>query len=75
MAMESGAVNSVASTAIEGLKRAQEKTEAAAQSIAAGSLDPEDIVSLSLAATEFKANVAVLKTEDEMTGSLLDILA
>jgi flagellar basal body rod protein FlgC len=73
--MEVPSLGSASQAAIEGLKRAQEKTQVAAQNIAEGSLNPEDVVSLSLAAADFKANVAVLKTEDEMTKSLLDIVA
>lgn len=66
---------STISTAIEGLKKAQSTVEDAAQNIAGGSLNPEDIVSLSLAAVSFKANVAVIKTENETLKSLLDITA
>ena len=73
--MEVSSLGSAAQAAIEGLKRAEEKTQAAAQNIAEGSLDPQDIVSLSLAAFDFKANVAVLKSTDEQTKSLLDIMA
>ncbi len=73
--MEVPSLGSASQAAIEGLKRAQEKTQVAAQNIAEGSLNPEDVVSLSLAAADFKANVAVLKSEDEMTKSLLDIVA
>ena len=73
--MEVPSLGSASQAAIEGLKRAQEKTQVAAQNIAEGSLNPEDVVALSLAAADFKANVAVLKSEDEMTKSLLDIVA
>ena len=73
--MEVPSLGSASQSAIEGLKRAEEKTLQAAQNIAEGSLNPEDVVSLSLAAADFKANVAVLKSETEMTKSILDILA
>ncbi len=73
--MEVSPLSSAPQSAIEGLKKAQEKMLESAENIAQGSLDPEDLVSLSLAAAGFKANVAVLKTEDEMTKSLLDIVA
>lgn len=66
---------STISSAIEGLKKAQTTVEDAAQNIAEGSLDPSDIVSLSTAALSFKANAAVIKTENENTKSLLDITA
>jgi flagellar hook-associated protein FlgK len=67
--------NSTLSTAVEGLKKASNTLQNAAQNIAGGSQDPEDIVSLSQASTGFKANAAVIKAEDQMTKSLLDIKA
>lgn len=73
--MEISSLSGASQTAIEGLKKAEEKTLQAAQNIAEGSLNPEDVVQLSLAAADFKANVAVLKSSDEMTKSLLDIVA
>jgi hypothetical protein len=73
--MDVSSLSSAAQSAVEGLKRAEEKALEAAQNIAEGSLDPTDIVSLSLAALDFKANVAVLKSTDEQTRSLLDIVA
>jgi hypothetical protein len=75
--MDVGSVStsSATSTAIEGLKKATNTLQNAAQNIAGGAQDPQDIVSLSQAATGFKANAAVIKTEDEMTQSLLDIKA
>ena len=72
--MDVTSVNTV-STAIEGLKKAQAGVDKAAQNIAGGSLDPQDVVALSEGATDFKANVAVLKTANEMSKSLLDITA
>lgn len=73
--MEISSLGGASHSAIEGLKRAEEKTLQAAQNIAEGSLNPEDVVSLSVAAADFKANVAVLKSTDEMTKSMLDIVA
>jgi hypothetical protein len=73
--MEVSSLGSATQSAIEGLKKAEEKTQQAAQNIAEGSLNPEDVVSLSLAAQDFKANAAVLKSANEQTKSLLDILA
>lgn len=75
--MDVGSVStsSATSTALEGLKKATNTLQNAAQNIAGGSQDPQDIVSLSQAATGFKANAAVIKTENEMTQSLLDITA
>ena len=73
--MEVGAIGPAAAAALEGLKMAQEKAARTAEEIAGGSLEPEDMVSLSLAATGVKANVAVLKADAEMTRSILDIVA
>jgi hypothetical protein len=73
--MEPGVIGQAGTKAIEGLKLAQEKAADAAEAIAGGSLEPEDIVSLSMAANGFKASVAVLKIDAEMTRSLLDIVA
>jgi flagellar hook protein FlgE len=75
--MDVGSVSNsnATSSAIEGLKKAQNTLDNAAQNIAGGSQDPEDIVSLSQAATSFKANAAVIKTDNEMTKTLLDIKA
>ena len=72
--MEVGAIGPAASAALEGLKMAQEQAARTAEKIAGGSLEAEDIVSLSLAATGVKANVAVLKADAEMTRSILDIV-
>jgi flagellar hook protein FlgE len=75
--MEVGSVNtnSTISNAIDGLKKAQNTLDNAAQNIAGGSQDPQDIVSLSQAATSFKANAAVIKTDDQLSKTLLDIKA
>jgi hypothetical protein len=75
--MDVGSVSSSSATsnAIEGLKKAQNTVDTAAQNIAGGSQDPQDIVSLSQAATSFKANAAVIKADSENTKTLLDIKA
>jgi hypothetical protein len=76
--MDTSAVSlSTAQTnAIQGLKKNADEIDQAAQNIASGSsLDPKDVVSLSQAATGFKANVAVLKATNETTQSLLNITA
>jgi flagellar hook protein FlgE len=75
MDVSSVSTSSATSTAIQGLKKAQNTVDQAAQNIAGGSQDPQDIVSLSQAATSFKANAAVIKTDDEMSKTLLDIKA
>ena len=75
MDVSSVSTNSATTNAIDGLKKAQSQLEQASQNIAGGSQDPQDIVSLSQAATGFKANAAVIKTDDELTKTLLDIKA
>ncbi|MDQ7249537.1 flagellar basal body rod C-terminal domain-containing protein [Dongia sedimenti] len=75
MDVSSVSTNNATSTAIEGLKKAQNTLQNAAQNIAGGSQDPQDIVSMSQAATSFKANAAVIRTQDEMSKTLLDIKA
>ena len=73
--MDVGAVSNTASTALQGLKKSQDQLQQAANNIAGGSQDPEDIVSLSQASTSFKANAAVVRVDSEMQQSLLDIKA
>jgi len=74
--MDVGSVNnSATANALEGLKKASGTIANAAQNIAGGSQDPQDIVALSQAATNFQANAAVIRAEDETTKSLLDITA
>jgi len=68
-------VTNATSTAVNGLKRVEKQLQDTAQNVASGSLDPKDAVDLSTEATAFKANVAVVKTADEMTKSLLDVVA
>lgn len=65
--------SSAISNAVEGLKKAQSQIEQAAQNVAEGAVEAEDVVSLSLAATSFKANAAVIRTENETVQSLLDV--
>jgi flagellar hook protein FlgE len=68
-------VTNATNSALSGLKRAQDQLDQSAQNVASGSLDPKDIVDLSQDAHLFKANVAVLKTSDEMQKSLLNVVA
>jgi hypothetical protein len=65
--------SSTISTAVEGLKKAQAQVEESAQNIAEGAVSAEDVVSLSLAATSFKANAAVIRTENDTMKTLLDV--
>lgn len=65
--------SSAINTAVEGLKKAQAQVEESAQNIAEGAVSAEDVVSLSLAATSFKANAAVIRTENDTMKTLLDV--
>lgn len=67
------AATSAINTAVEGLKKAQGQIEQVAQNVAEDPVNPEDIVALSLAATSFKANAAVIRTENETLKALLDV--
>jgi hypothetical protein len=76
--MDTGAVSlsTAQSNALQGLKKNTDQLDQAAQNIASGSsLDPQDVVSLSQAATGFQANAAVLKATNQATQSLLNITA
>jgi flagellar hook protein FlgE len=75
--MDAGSVStsSAISNAVQGLQKNQAQIDQTAQNIASGSLDPQDVVSLSQAATSFKANAAVIRTDNEMTQQLLNITA
>jgi hypothetical protein len=65
--------SSAISSAVEGLKKAQNQIEQTAQNIAEGAVSAEDVVSLSLASTSFKANAAVIRTENDTMQTLLDV--
>jgi flagellar hook protein FlgE len=69
------------STPLKGLDTATFTVNKAAQNIAKGSYSSDtvdlshEVVSLMQGQNDFAANVKVLKTEDQMTQSLLDITA
>lgn len=65
--------SSAINNAVEGLKKAQNQIEQTAQNLAEGAISAEDVVSLSLAATSFKANAAVIRTENDTMQTLLDV--
>ena len=73
MSIESVTTGSALGKAVEGISRATEKLNQAAQNIAEGNIDPADIVSMIQAETAVGANVAVARTADEMSKRLLDI--
>ncbi|MFA4940281.1 flagellar basal body rod C-terminal domain-containing protein [Brevundimonas sp.] len=65
------------SIAAAGMTTAQNRFESSARRTAAAPLDnlAEETVERVQAKTAFSANAAVVRTADEMTGTLLDILA
>jgi flagellar basal body rod protein FlgC len=70
-------MSDVFSIGLQGLRASEAQFEASARRMVTRPLDnlPDEMVTQKLAATAFKANLGVLKTADEMTKSLLDILA
>lgn len=68
-------LSSVNTSAVAGLQKNQARVADGAEQLAAGNLDPAVVVDISAAQTNFAANVAVLKTSDDMSKRLLDMLA
>lgn len=68
---------SALSSAVSGIASATARFEASAARTARAPLDDlaGETVERMTASTELKANVAVLRAADEMTGTLLDMLA
>ncbi len=75
--VEMSGLSGVMSTATAGLSAASQRLASAAQAIASpggvGSL-PQSVVSMDMAGQSFKADALVLKSADQMLGSLLDVL-
>ncbi len=62
------------SSASFGMMAASRQLDSTAASLAKGNpLDPATVVNTVQAQTAFKANAAVFKTADKMTGALLDM--
>ncbi|MCW2244601.1 flagellar hook protein FlgE [Azospirillum fermentarium] len=70
-----GTLSSVGSAAVSGLQRAEARVADGTEQLAAGNLDPAVILDISTAQTGFAANAAVLKSTDDMSKRLLDMLA
>jgi flagellar basal body rod protein FlgC len=75
-------VNPIIQSAVVGLNNASKRVEASAQNIAAAKSSTEslsdndkDIVDLTVAAQDFKANLSSIKISERMQQNLLDILA
>jgi len=68
-------IASAAAIAAQGMARASTRLAGAAAVIGARGPEIEPIVQTMAAKTDFKANAAVLRTADQMMGTLLDVIA
>jgi flagellar basal body rod protein FlgC len=70
-------MNGIMTIALSGIHTATDRFAASANRVVGDPRAdlPAEIVEEKLAATQFKANVAVIRTADRMMKSLLDILA
>jgi hypothetical protein len=69
-------MNSVSAISLAGLQSAAARLEASAQRVVSGDGDlPTELVEQKMAEHAFKANLIALKTANEMTKQMLDILA
>ena len=59
---------------LQGMNRAGDAANKAAENIASGSLEPKDVVDLKLAETAFAANAKMARIGSDMQKQLLDIL-
>ena len=73
--MSIASVAGTMATAVAGLSRGTERAYKAAVEIASGNIDADPMIDLMIAEHEVKANAEVVRTADEMSGTLLDILA
>ena len=62
-------------TSLQGLQRAGEQADKAAQKLAGGEIEARHIVDLKTAEAAHKANAAALRVAGRMQDNLLDILA
>jgi hypothetical protein len=62
-------------TSLAGMQKAEKKMDKAASNIANGDIDADQVVNLSQAAIEAKANALTVRSADETYGSLLKALA
>ena len=60
---------------LEGIRRGTNRATAAANSLAGGEIDAEQIVELMLAQKVVKANAAYVRTADDLLGTLLNTQA
>jgi flagellar basal body rod protein FlgG len=58
----------------EGMQRSMEQVNAASESIANGDLDPGNMIDLMVGQRTYAMNAKLVKTADQMMGTLLDVL-
>jgi flagellar hook-associated protein FlgK len=70
-------MDGISKIALAGLNRAAEKINQNVSRIASGQdvSDPEPYIEIKRAENDFKANVKVIKADDEMTKAVLDLMA
>lgn len=70
-------LNGALNSAVQGLQKASREIAEVAQDVAENGVEglEQNIVDLQVSKIAFKANLAVIRTVDETTGELLDILA
>jgi hypothetical protein len=70
-------MNSVMAISLAGLQAAAARLEASAQRVASGPTAdyPREVVEQKMAEHAFKANLIAMRTADQMTKAMLDILA
>jgi hypothetical protein len=64
----------ITSIAAEGLTRAQERFDGAGRRMAAGVLEPGEIVDLLAARNQVEANIALLRVASEMERRIVDLI-
>lgn len=67
--------NSSFTAAISGVQRGQALVAQAAQSISEGEIDPQNMINLIEGQRTVEANLAVMRTEDEILGTILNTKA
>ena len=68
-------MDSVTAISLAGLQAAASRLEASARRVAAGDADlPKEIVERKIAEHAFKANLIAMRTANEMTKAMLDML-
>ena len=68
-------IEPISASPFRGIQAAAAKVEKHAEAIASGDINVDDMVGLMEGQRSFEANLAVVKTGDQMIGTLLDMFA